>query len=136
MQENRSASGEEEGKGDIAALPSNLIEDKSTIKVETIGDLTPVQDFEAMFVRRDSPDWVVKAINDMKNKIFDLVEDSHEGDNYPKALECLAALRKGCVNEQVVHLPQFPTEEFVMTFDVYTLLIYLLSLFEFLCLIC
>ena len=28
-------------------------------------------------------------------RIFDLVEDSFEGDNYPKALECLVALRKG-----------------------------------------
>ena len=30
----------------------------------------------------------------MKNKIFDLVEDSHEGDNYLKALECLVALAR------------------------------------------
>ncbi|KOM31301.1 hypothetical protein LR48_Vigan01g085600 [Vigna angularis] len=72
----------------------------ASVKVEKIGDLTPAQDFEALISRRDSPDWVVKAINEMKNKIFDLVEDSHEGDNYPKAFECLVVLRKGCILEQ------------------------------------
>ncbi|RDX72569.1 ATP-dependent DNA helicase 2 subunit KU80, partial [Mucuna pruriens] len=92
-------SSDEEVKGNITAQPANLIENTS-IKVEKIGDLTPVQDFEALISRRDSPLWVVKAITDMKNKIFDLVEDSHEGDNYPKALECLVVLRKGCVLEQ------------------------------------
>ncbi|XP_020219252.1 ATP-dependent DNA helicase 2 subunit KU80 isoform X1 [Cajanus cajan] len=86
-------------EGNITAQPANLIENAS-VKVEKIGDLTPVQDFEALISRRDGPDWVVKAINEMKNKIFDLVEDSHEGDNYPKALECLVVLRKGCILEQ------------------------------------
>ncbi|TKY63746.1 ATP-dependent DNA helicase 2 subunit KU80 [Spatholobus suberectus] len=92
-------SSDEEVRGNITAEPANLIENAS-VKVEKIGDLTPVQDFEALISRRDSPDWVVKAINDMKNKIFDLVEDSHEGDNYPKALDCLVVLRKGCILEQ------------------------------------
>ncbi|XP_027335253.1 ATP-dependent DNA helicase 2 subunit KU80 isoform X2 [Abrus precatorius] len=99
LRDKRSISSDEEGKGNIIAQPANLIENTS-IKVEKIGDLTPVQDFEAMVSRRDSPDWVVKAITDMKNKIFDLVEDSHAGDNYPKALECLVVLRKGCILEQ------------------------------------
>ncbi|ESQ30774.1 hypothetical protein EUTSA_v100113511mg, partial [Eutrema salsugineum] len=68
-------------------------------KVDTIGDATPVQDFEAMISRRDNHDWIDKAISQMKNRIVKLVEDStHEGD---KALECLLALRKGCVLEQV-----------------------------------
>ena len=79
------------------------IENTSTVGVEKIGDSTPIQDFEAMMSRRDSPEWVGKAINEMKNKIFDLVEDSYEGDNYLKALEYLVALRKGCVLEQVYH---------------------------------
>ena len=69
--------------------------------MEEIGNVTPIQDFEAMISRRDSPKWVDKAIRNMKNKIFNLVEDSHNGDNYPKAVECLAALRKGCILEQV-----------------------------------
>ncbi|RYR71036.1 hypothetical protein Ahy_A02g005336 isoform B [Arachis hypogaea] len=100
LREERYGSGEENSKGEIPALASNLIEDKPNVEVDNIGDLTPVQDFEAMFARRDNPDWVVKAIDAMKNKIHDLIEDSHEGDNNSKGLECLAALRKGCVNEQ------------------------------------
>ncbi|KAG5069445.1 hypothetical protein JHK85_001822 [Glycine max] len=39
----------------ITAQPANLV-GKSSVKVETIGDLTPVQDFEALISRRDSPD--------------------------------------------------------------------------------
>ncbi|KAJ9537208.1 hypothetical protein OSB04_029941 [Centaurea solstitialis] len=72
----------------------------TTVKVETIGDTTPVTDFEAMISRRDSPEWVSKAIFGMKNKVFDLVENSYDGDTYPRALECLVALRRGCVIEQ------------------------------------
>ncbi|XP_076914550.1 ATP-dependent DNA helicase 2 subunit KU80-like [Bidens hawaiensis] len=79
---------------------TDLIASTSEVKVETLGDLTSVADFEAMISRRDSPEWVSKAIFAMKNKILDLVENSLEGDNYPKALECLIALRKGCVIEQ------------------------------------
>ncbi|KAM4104949.1 hypothetical protein ACJW30_06G196800 [Castanea mollissima] len=50
-----------------------------------------------MMSGRDGPEWIGKAIKDMRKRIFDLVEDSFEGDNYPKALECLVALRKGCI---------------------------------------
>ncbi|KAK9273866.1 hypothetical protein L1049_018678 [Liquidambar formosana] len=90
-----------EGSGDIKdAQAVGIIETTSTVMVEKIGDSTPVQDFEAMISRRDSPQWVAKAIKDMKNKIFDLVEDSYEGDNYPEALDCLVALHKGCILEQ------------------------------------
>ncbi|KAI5345312.1 hypothetical protein L3X38_013189 [Prunus dulcis] len=91
--------GSNEGHADISDEP-NSSEYTSAVKVEKVGDATPVQDFEAMINRRDSPQWVGKAIKDMKNKIHDLVEDSYEGDNYPKALECLIALRKGCILEQ------------------------------------
>lgn len=94
----------EEVKGEITAQPNSITEFTSTVKVENIGDMTPVQDFEAMISRRDSPDWVSKAIKDMCQKIFNLIEDSCEGDTFPKALECLVALRKGCILEQVIHL--------------------------------
>ncbi|CAH2035998.1 unnamed protein product [Thlaspi arvense] len=67
-------------------------------RVDTVGDANPIQDFEAMISRRDNHDWIDKAISQMKNRILKLVEDStDEGD---KALECLFALRKGCVLEQ------------------------------------
>ncbi|XP_057980916.1 ATP-dependent DNA helicase 2 subunit KU80 isoform X2 [Malania oleifera] len=82
------------------AQMGDSINNTSMVMVEKIGNSTPVQDFEAMMARRDNPEWVSKAIKDMKNKVFDLVEDSYEGDNYDKALECLVALRKGCILEQ------------------------------------
>ncbi|XP_062154051.1 ATP-dependent DNA helicase 2 subunit KU80 [Alnus glutinosa] len=100
LRENPSGSNKEEGYGDISAQVLDSIGNTSAVKVEKIGDLTPVQDFDTMMSRRDGPEWVGKAIKDMKHKIFDLVEDSHEGDNYPKAMECLVALRKGCILEQ------------------------------------
>ncbi|XP_027922087.1 ATP-dependent DNA helicase 2 subunit KU80 [Vigna unguiculata] len=106
--------------------PANVIE-KASVEVEKIGDLTPAQDFEALISRRDSPNWVVKAIDEMKNKIFDLVEDSHEGDNYPKALECLVVLRKGCIlvqepkqfNDFLKHICKFCRENRLHSFCQY-----------------
>ncbi|MFS7888968.1 putative DNA helicase [Helianthus anomalus] len=90
----------DKSSGSYENQSTDLIASTSEVKVETLGDLTTVSDFEAMISRRDSPEWVSKAIFAMKNKIFDLVENSFEGDNYPKALECLIALRKACVVEQ------------------------------------
>nr|XP_043625267.1 ATP-dependent DNA helicase 2 subunit KU80 [Erigeron canadensis] len=90
----------EEEVGKIEGQSSDLVASTSKVKVETIGDLTPVSDFEAMISRRDSSEWVSKAIFGMKNKVFDVVENSYEGDTYQKALECLVALRRGCVIEQ------------------------------------
>lgn len=83
----------------------DAIEYSSTVKVEKVGDSNPVEDFEAMISRRDSPEWVSKGIQSMKDKIFNLVEQSFEGDNYQRALECLVALRKGCILEQVYIIP-------------------------------
>ncbi|KAM7512073.1 hypothetical protein LguiB_010948 [Lonicera macranthoides] len=103
IREKPSGSNEEGGGLAItndAEAVNNALEYTSKVKVENIGDLNPVQDFEAMMSRRDSPVWVSKAINLMKNKIFDLVEDSTGGDTYQKALDCLVALRKGCILEQ------------------------------------
>jgi ATP-dependent DNA helicase 2 subunit 2 len=55
-----------------------------------------------MMARRDSPKWVHVAIKQMKNYINDLLENSVEGDgSYDKAIDCLKALRKGCIIEQV-----------------------------------
>lgn len=85
----------------VQSANHNTNEATSSLKIEKVGDITPVLDFEAMISRRDSPIWVDKAIMNMKNKIFDLVEDSYNGDNYPKAAECLVALRKACILEQV-----------------------------------
>lgn len=100
--EKSSASDEEVGANDN--VPDNggakLIKGSFLVKVEKIGDLNPVQDFEAMMARRDSSKWVKKAIKEMQDYIYNLLENSYEGNAYPKAIECLVALRKGCILEQ------------------------------------
>jgi len=65
-----------------------------------IRDLNPVQDFEAMLAKRSSSTWVQKAIEEMQKYTAALLENSREGGNYQKALECFAALRKACIIEQ------------------------------------
>ncbi|KAF8388548.1 hypothetical protein HHK36_027223 [Tetracentron sinense] len=91
---------ERDGVADIGDVQTvNSIENASIAKVVKIGDLTPVQDFEAMISRRDSIKRVNKAIRDMKKVIFDLVENSYEGYTYEKALESLVALHKGYILE-------------------------------------
>ncbi|CAL9759832.1 unnamed protein product [Musa acuminata subsp. burmannicoides] len=79
---------------------SSLKKSLSSLEVEKIGDLNPVQDFEAMMARRDSSKWITEAIKDMQHYIYHLLENSYEGNSYPKAIECLMALRKGCILEQ------------------------------------
>ncbi|XP_021614080.1 ATP-dependent DNA helicase 2 subunit KU80 isoform X2 [Manihot esculenta] len=101
LREKPSGSDDEGGYGDASnALAIKSDEIKLLVKVDKIGDSTPIQDFEAMMSRRDSPDWVAKAIKDMENKICNIVENCRGGDNFHKALECLVALRKGCILEQ------------------------------------
>ncbi|XP_047978720.1 ATP-dependent DNA helicase 2 subunit KU80 isoform X1 [Salvia hispanica] len=91
----------EEGEGvATAGQAMDVAEYTSPVKVEQLGDSNTVQEFEAMMSRRDSPDWVRKAFQSMKDKIYSLVEDSVEGDTYQKILECLVALRKGCICKQ------------------------------------
>lgn len=87
--------------GRTSDIQRNLIQDSSVVKVEKIGDSNPIQDFEAMMARRDNPKWIMKAIQGMRAYINDLLENSYRGDTFPKAIECLAALRKGCILEQV-----------------------------------
>ncbi|URD75280.1 Ku C terminal domain like [Musa troglodytarum] len=79
---------------------SSLKKSLSSLEVEKIGDLNPVQDFEAMMARRDSSKWITEAIKDMQHYIYHLLENSYEGNSCPKAIECLMALRKGCILEQ------------------------------------
>ncbi|GAB2274418.1 ATP-dependent DNA helicase II subunit 2 [Dionaea muscipula] len=90
----------EASASDVEKLKASTATESTVTEIDKIGDSTPVQDFEVLISRRESPDWVNKAIKQMRNKILDLVEDSYKGDNYNKALECLVAFRKGCVLEQ------------------------------------
>lgn len=108
-----SEEGEDIGNGSKAQA-MDAIEYTSKTKVEDIEDLNPVQDFEVMMSRRDDPEWVSKAIQFMKSKVFVLVENFSERDNSQKALECLSALRKGCILEQVFSLSP-PSTFFVCT---------------------
>jgi len=72
-------------------------EDIVTKQVEKIGSVDPVSDFKQMINRRDDAKWVQKAIRDMIDMIKDLVKTSYGPTNFPKSLDCLTALRQGCV---------------------------------------
>ncbi|XP_078442889.1 ku80 family protein [Wolffia australiana] len=65
-----------------------------------IGDKSPVREFEAMMGHVNGSDSAVGGIRSMKIYVHDLLENSYEGDAYPKAMDCLLALRKACVLEQ------------------------------------
>lgn len=71
-----------------------------TENIGEIGDLNPVQDFEAMLAKRSSSEWVQKAIEEMQKYTTALLQNSYEGNTYRKALECVVALRKACIIEQ------------------------------------
>ncbi|KAJ4757639.1 ATP-dependent DNA helicase 2 subunit KU80 [Rhynchospora pubera] len=94
------------GHNETATNNNVKIEDPSASRAfltdTNIGDSDPVKDFEAMMSRRDSPKWVHVAIEQMKIYINNLIENSVEedGSNDDKAIECLKALRKGCIIEQ------------------------------------
>lgn len=101
LREKASGSSDKEDNEEISAQIVESVANMPIVKVEKVGDSTPLEDFEAMMSRRDSPEWISKAINGMKSKIFDLIENSSDGDSYTKAIEYLRALRKGCIIEQV-----------------------------------
>ena len=61
-------------------------------------------DFEALLARRDSTEWVGKAIQGMEKMIFDLLDSAYNGNTYEKALACLDALRSGCVIQEVINI--------------------------------
>lgn len=67
--------------------------------IESVSNVTPVEDFNAMISRRDV-DLVDKAIEEMQVQVLRLVNDSYKNSLYDKALECIAALRAGCIKEQ------------------------------------
>ncbi|KAH0456366.1 hypothetical protein IEQ34_014273 [Dendrobium chrysotoxum] len=72
----------------------------SAVKAEKIGCSNPLKDFEEMMARRDGSKWVEKAIKEMQDHIYGLLENSYKGDNYLNAIECLTALRNSCIQEQ------------------------------------
>lgn len=103
LREKASGSSDKEDNEEISAQIVESVANMPTVKVEKIGDSTPLEDFEAMMSRRDSPEWISKAISGMMSKIFDIIKNSSDGHSYTKAIEYLRALRKGCIIEQVCH---------------------------------
>ncbi|BBN01736.1 ATP-dependent DNA helicase 2 subunit 2 [Marchantia polymorpha subsp. ruderalis] len=85
-------------------------------KVEQVGSLNPVEDFEALLARRDSDQWVTKAIKGMKKIITDLLNSAYNGNTYEKAVTCLIALRRGCVIQEPCKSSLFPLLLFFFTF--------------------
>jgi len=64
-----------------------------------VGSINPVADFRHMLARRDV-DLVDKAIEQMQERIVAFVNESIGAQLYPKAIECLEAMRNGCVQEE------------------------------------
>lgn len=94
---------EEDGQNEVDALNDDgqiSFDSLTARKVNEVGSVQPVQDFEAMLARRDSDEWVPKAIHGMKKIINDLLDSSYKGNTYEKAMSCLVSLRKGCVEQE------------------------------------
>ncbi|KAJ3279068.1 X-ray repair cross-complementing protein 5 [Borealophlyctis nickersoniae] len=67
-------------------------------KVDKVGTVDPVSDFNAMLSRRDL-DVVSIAVEQMCDVIFKLVTESFGDQLYAKAMDCIVALRAGCARE-------------------------------------
>eukprot|EP00009_Paramoeba_aestuarina_P015167 CAMPEP_0201540286 /NCGR_PEP_ID=MMETSP0161_2-20130828/70863_1 /ASSEMBLY_ACC=CAM_ASM_000251 /TAXON_ID=180227 /ORGANISM="Neoparamoeba aestuarina, Strain SoJaBio B1-5/56/2" /LENGTH=499 /DNA_ID=CAMNT_0047947745 /DNA_START=1746 /DNA_END=3245 /DNA_ORIENTATION=- len=81
--------------GDDAKISfDSLLKSKTT----TVGYVDPVGDFGRILERKDD-DLVESAINGLINIIQQLVKESVQDQQYPKAMECVVALRKGCVEQ-------------------------------------
>ena len=66
--------------------------------VDSVGSMRPAKDFEAMLARRDK-DLVIPAIEQLRGRIEQFVRDSIGDQYFAKAVDALAALRRGCVTE-------------------------------------
>eukprot|EP01127_Copromyxa_protea_P011894 TRINITY_DN3045_c0_g1_i1.p1 TRINITY_DN3045_c0_g1~~TRINITY_DN3045_c0_g1_i1.p1 ORF type:complete len:657 (-),score=135.16 TRINITY_DN3045_c0_g1_i1:11-1981(-) len=67
--------------------------------VDSVGPVKPIEDFKAMFKRRDM-DLVDKAITEMSALILKLVHESVQKSYYKKAIDCIECLRSGCMQEE------------------------------------
>lgn len=66
---------------------------------KNIGNKHPISDFREM-MNNWREDLVEKAIKQMKGRIIELIEESVEGSNVDKILECFRVLWEGCVFEE------------------------------------
>lgn len=60
--------------------------------------MSPVEDFSAM-LSCQTEDLFESAVTSMIRVILKLIESSTNGDRFDKAVDCFAALRKGCILE-------------------------------------
>lgn len=83
------------------ATPSGVNNIQALLRggIESVSNVSPVEDFNAMITRRDV-DLVDKAIEEMQVQVFRLVNDSYKNSHYDKAMECISVLRAGCIKEQ------------------------------------
>nr|CAG4711704.1 unnamed protein product [Naegleria fowleri] len=67
-------------------------------QANSVKTTNPTKDFNDMLNRKDV-DLVDKAIKEMQNVIFKLINDSIEDQYYEKVLSCVRVLREGCIRE-------------------------------------
>lgn len=100
----------------VATLAYTFVQQKLVSNgISDVGSINPVQDFKEMLARRDIDlvekgvqtyccitgshllFFFVAAVDQMKQRILQLVNDSIRDQFYPKAIECVVALRSGCI---------------------------------------
>jgi len=84
------------GKGELVAVPTKL-DDITKKVVDKVSTVDPINDFKSMLSRRDDARVIARAIEGMVEVIKTLVRDSFADHGFPKAIDCLTALRAGCV---------------------------------------
>ena len=76
--------------------PINLL---GSTRVTTVGELSPVEDFNAMIEDHD-PKIADQAINEIQGIISKLVKSAVTGAMVGKAVNCVKAFRIGCVKQE------------------------------------
>ncbi len=66
--------------------------------VKEISSVNPIADFDKMTNDR-KVDRVGEALTQMMNLIERFIKNSLKGDLYPKAIDCMAAMRKVCIRD-------------------------------------
>ncbi|XP_023933350.1 X-ray repair cross-complementing protein 5 [Lingula anatina] len=66
------------------------------VKVTKVGTVTPVEDYWAMLRRKDE-DMFEEACKQLETVIIDIIMGSFGAQSYPKAMECMKALREAAL---------------------------------------
>mmetsp|Transcript_12730 Transcript_12730/g.24528 ORF Transcript_12730/g.24528 Transcript_12730/m.24528 type:complete len:364 (+) Transcript_12730:377-1468(+) len=106
-----SSSGSGGGSGGDAMADDLKFEDIVATRVDKIGSVDPVKDFNTILDRRSSGDEVDMACAQMADMVKQLVNSAFNGDAFPKAIDCMVAFRLGCVmHEEPSHFNNALTE--------------------------